>query len=176
MVTFGEVYAAARSPVISFEVFPPKTDPAMANLEQVLPEIVRLRPDFMTVTYGALGSTQERTLDIASKIQNQYKVPTACHLTCVGSSRADLDIILKRIHDAGIRNLVALRGDPPAGETKFVAPKDGLGHANELVQFIREGERAKSRAGATAASALSEHRCFATVARYHRRPCRLPDT
>jgi len=142
MVTFGEVYDAAHGPVISFEVFPPKTDAAMQHLEQVLPEIVQLRPDFMTVTYGALGSTQERTLEIASKIQNQYKVPTACHLTCVGSSKTDLDAILKRIHDAGIRNLVALRGDPPAGETKFVAPKDGLGNANELVEFIRAGERA----------------------------------
>jgi methylenetetrahydrofolate reductase (NADPH) len=142
MVTFGEVYSAKRAPVISFEVFPPKTDAAMQNLELVLPEIVRLRPDFMTVTYGALGSTQERTLDIASKIQNQHKVPTACHLTCVGSSKADLDTTLRRIHDAGIRNIVALRGDPPVGETKFVAPKDGLGHANELVEFIRGGERA----------------------------------
>lgn len=141
MVTFGEVYAAARGPVISFEVFPPKTDAAMQHLEQVLPDIVRLRPDFMTVTYGALGSTQERTLEIASKIQNQYKVPTACHLTCVGSTRSDLDAILRRIHEAGIQNIVALRGDPPAGETKFVAPKDGLGHANELVEFIRAGEK-----------------------------------
>ena len=142
VTTFGQVYRDPQKPIISFEVFPPKTDAAMQNLEQVLPEIVRLRPDFMTVTYGALGSTQERTLDIATTIQNRYKVPTACHLTCVGSSRADLDTILKRIHDSGIRNIVALRGDPPAGETKFVAPKDGLGHANELVDFIRAGEKA----------------------------------
>lgn len=141
MVTFGQVLSEKRSPVISFEVFPPKTDAAMQNLEQVLPEIIQLKPDFMTVTYGALGSTQERTLDIATRIQNRYQVPTACHLTCVGSSKADLDTILQRIHDSGIRNIVALRGDPPAGETKFVAPKDGLGYANELVQFIRAGEK-----------------------------------
>ena len=142
MVTFGEVYKDARKPIISFEVFPPKTDAAMQHLEQVLPEITGLRPDFMTVTYGALGSTQERTLDIATNIQNRFKVPTACHLTCVGSSKADLENILKRINDAGIRNIVALRGDPPAGETKFVPPKDGLSHANELVAFIRASEQA----------------------------------
>jgi methylenetetrahydrofolate reductase (NADPH) len=139
-VIFREFYTQNK-PIISFEVFPPKTDAAMQNLEQVLPEIIGLRPDFMTVTYGALGSTQERTLEIASNIQNRFKVPTACHLTCVGSSRADLENILQRIKAAGIRNIVALRGDPPAGETKFVAPKDGLSHANELVAFIRAAEK-----------------------------------
>jgi methylenetetrahydrofolate reductase (NADPH) len=139
-VIFREFYTKNK-PIISFEVFPPKTDAAMQNLEQIMPEIVGLRPDFMTVTYGALGSTQERTLEIATNIQNRFKVPTACHLTCVGSSRADLENILQRIKAAGIRNIVALRGDPPAGETKFVAPKDGLSHANELVAFIRAAEK-----------------------------------
>ncbi len=114
----------------------------MHHLEQILPQVVALRPDFMTVTYGALGSTQERTLDIATTIQNRFSVPTACHLTCVGSSKSDLDNILQRIGAAGIRNIVALRGDPPAGETKFVAPKDGLAYANELVEFIRAAEKA----------------------------------
>ncbi len=113
----------------------------MDNLRQIMPELTRLRPDFMTVTYGALGSTQERTLEIATTIQNQYQLPTACHLTCVGSSRADLDHILDQIHRAGIRNIVALRGDPPKGETQFVAPKDGLSHANELVSHIRAREK-----------------------------------
>ena len=141
MLTFGQVFREQRNPVISFEVFPPKTDAAMQNLEHVLPEIIRLRPDFMTVTYGALGSTQERTLDIATSIQNRYKGPTACHLTCVGSSKADLEVILQRIHDSGIRNIVALRGDPPSGQLQFVAPKDGLGYANQLVDFIRSHEK-----------------------------------
>ncbi len=113
----------------------------MENLRQIMPDLVGLRPDYMTVTYGALGSTQERTLEIATGIQNKFKLPTACHLTCVGSSRADLDSILDQIHDAGIRNIVALRGDPPKGETAFVAPKDGFGHANELVTHIRAREK-----------------------------------
>ena len=113
----------------------------MENLQQILPDLVRLRPDFMTVTYGALGSTQERTLEIATSIQNKFKLPTACHLTCVGSSRTALDAILDQIHDAGIRNIVALRGDPPKGETEFVAPKDGYSNANELVAHIRAREK-----------------------------------
>jgi methylenetetrahydrofolate reductase (NADPH) len=95
----------------------------------------------MTVTYGALGSTQERTLEIATHIQNSFSLPTACHLTCVGSSRTDLDRIIKTIHSSGIRNIVALRGDPPKGETEFVPPPDGYSHANELVGHIRGLER-----------------------------------
>jgi methylenetetrahydrofolate reductase (NADPH) len=139
-VTFRDFYKNPDKPAISFELFPPKTDAAMDNLRQIMPELTRLRPDFMTVTYGALGSTQERTLEIASSIQNQYTLPTACHLTCVGSSRADLDNILDQIHGTGIRNIVALRGDPPKGETQFVPSPDGLGHANELVSHIRARE------------------------------------
>ena len=113
----------------------------MENLQQVLPDLVGLRPDFITVTYGALGSTQERTLEVATQVQNGFKVPTACHLTCVGSSRADLDTILGRIHNSGIRNIVALRGDPPSGEVSFTRAKDGYAHANELVTHIRASEK-----------------------------------
>lgn len=135
-----EFYKSTSKPVISFEVFPPKSDAAMENLLQIMPELVRLRPDFMTVTYGALGSTRDRTLEIATTIQKQFKLSTACHLTCVGSSRTELDAILDQIHDAGIRNIVALRGDPPRGETEFVPPKDGYAHANELIAHIRARE------------------------------------
>jgi methylenetetrahydrofolate reductase (NADPH) len=95
----------------------------------------------MTVTYGALGSTQERTLEIASKIKNDYNMETACHLTCVGASRTELNYIIKRIYEANIRNIVALRGDPPHGEEAFVPPPDGLAHAHELVKQIREFEK-----------------------------------
>jgi len=140
-VTFASFYKDATKPAISFEVFPPKTEAAMDNLKEILPELVALRPDCMTVTYGALGSTQERTLEIASLIQNQFKVRTACHLTCVGASRSALDGILDEIHASGIRNIVALRGDPPKGEASFVPPKDGYSHANELVTHIRAREK-----------------------------------
>lgn len=134
---FAEFYTGTNGPHISFEVFPPKTDAALASLRRVLPELIALQPSYMTVTYGALGSTRERTLEIAALLKNEYRMESACHLTCVGSSRADLDRILDDIHRAGIENIVALRGDPPKGETAFVPPPDGYGHANELVAHIR---------------------------------------
>ena len=134
---FAEFYAGATGPRISFEVFPPKTDAAMESLHRVLPELIDLGPSYMTVTYGALGSTREPTLEIAALIKREYGMETACHLTCVGSSRADLDRILDDICASGIENIVALRGDPPRGETAFVPPPDGYGHANELVAHIR---------------------------------------
>src|SRR6185437_2856943 len=134
---FAEFYAGTTGPHISFEVFPPKTDAAMQTLRRVVPELIDLGPSYMTVTYGALGSTQERTLEIAALITREYGMESACHLTCVGSSRADLDRILDDIHRAGIENIVALRGDPPKGETAFAPPPDGYSHANELVAHIR---------------------------------------
>jgi methylenetetrahydrofolate reductase (NADPH) len=134
---FPEFYAGATGPHISFEVFPPKTDAAMASLRRVLPELIELAPSYMTVTYGALGSTRERTLEIAALIKREYRMESACHLTCVGSSRADLDRLLDDIRRADIENIVALRGDPPVGETTFAPPPDGYSHANELVAHIR---------------------------------------
>src|SRR6516225_7213215 len=134
---FPEFYTGSTGPHISFEVFPPKTDAAMDSLRRVLPELIDLGPSYMTVTYGALGSTRERTLEIAALLKREYGMETACHLTCVGSSRADLDRILDDIRQAGIENIVALRGDPPRGETAFVPPPDGYSHANELVAHIR---------------------------------------
>jgi methylenetetrahydrofolate reductase (NADPH) len=140
---FAEYFNPRRgsNPVISFEVFPPKTDAAMDNLRRVLPELIELRPTFMTVTYGALGSTRERTLEIATMIRRDFGWESACHLTCVGSSRADLDRILDEIRQAGIENIVALRGDPPKGETSFAPPPDGYSHADELVTHIRRWEQ-----------------------------------
>lgn len=134
---FPEILANRRGPLISFEVFPPKTDAAMGHLRGILPELIALGPTFMTVTYGALGSTRERTLEIAALIKREYKMETACHLTCVGSSRAELERLLDEIRGSGIENIVALRGDPPKGETAFVPPADGHAHANELVAHIR---------------------------------------
>jgi len=136
-----EFYKDNRKPIISFEIFPPKTNKGMENLQLIIPELISLKPNFMTVTYGALGSTQERTLEIASIIKNRYNMETACHLTCVGASRSELDGIIKRIYEANIRNIVALRGDPPRGEETFVPPPDGLSHAYELVKHIRQFEK-----------------------------------
>jgi len=145
LMRFPEYFKDRRKPIISFEIFPPKTDKAMETLLQELPQLVALRPDYITVTYGAMGSTQERTLEIASLIRNRYDMETACHLTCVGASRTELDEILERIFSAGIQNIVALRGDPPKGENAFIPPPDGYSHANELVEHIRRFERQKGR-------------------------------
>ena len=133
---FAEILAQAMRPTFSFELFPPKTQAGLVRLIRILPGLDALHPDYMTVTYGAMGTTRVNTLEIASHIMYRYAIPAACHLTCVGSSRADLDEILLRMHDAGIRNIVALRGDPPMGSTGFEPPPDGYGHANELVEHI----------------------------------------
>ena len=134
---FAELFARAHGPIVSFELFPPKTDAAMESLRGVLPKLVALRPDFMTVTYGALGSTRGRTLEIASQIRREFAMETACHLTCVGSTREEIDRILDDVALTGIENLVALRGDPPAGETSFTPPPGGFRHASELVAHVR---------------------------------------
>ncbi len=132
---FADFYADGR-PAISFELFPPRTERTLAELEERLPRLIDLGPSFMTVTYGALGSTRDRTLEVASKIKLEYGMETAHHLTCVGSSRDEITDILEEIRSNGIDNIVALRGDPPRGETEFTPPADGYGHGNELVEHI----------------------------------------
>lgn len=136
-----------KKPIISFEIFPPKTEKGYDNLKFELSILADLHPDFITVTYGAMGTTRERTLDIASLIKNQFEVESACHLTCVGSTKKDLDSILESIYSAGVRNIVALRGDPPEGEKNFVAPEDGYSYANELVEHIRNFETRTGKEG-----------------------------
>ena len=127
-------------PIISFEIFPPKTNKVMDNLKNELSELAQLRPDFITVTYGAMGTTREKTVDIASLIKNHFGVESACHLTCVGATKTELDILLQTIYDAGVRNIVALRGDPPEGKETFVQSEDGYSYGNELVEHIRNFE------------------------------------
>ncbi len=134
---FSEIYSAADSPVISFEVFPPKSGRGMENLREVLPSLVALAPRFMTVTYGAMGTTRIRTVEIASMIHNEFELECACHLTCVGAHSDQIDAQLDHIHRHGIENIVALRGDPPRGQDSFQAVKGGFSYANELVEHIR---------------------------------------
>lgn len=138
---FSEYYKyGEKKPVISFEIFPPKTETGLENLDSTLRELVGLGPDFITVTYGAMGTTRDKTLEIASLIKNKFGVEAACHLTCVGASRGELDDILLRIYDAGIRNIVAIRGDPPEGVRGLTEPEDGYRYGSELVRHIREFE------------------------------------
>lgn len=129
-----------KRPIISFEIFPPRTDRGYDNLKFELSIMADLHPDLITVTYGAMGTTRDKTLDIASLIKDQFGIEPACHLTCVGATKSELDSILQNIYDSGVRNIVALRGDPPEGEKNFIAPEDGYSHGNQLVEHIRKFE------------------------------------
>ena len=133
---FADFYSK-NYPIISFELFPPRTEKMLAELEERLPKLISLDPSFITVTYGALGSTQDRTLDIASRIKNEYGMETAHHLTCVGASRDQITATLESIQQHKIENIVALRGDPAKGDTTFAAPENGYDHGNQLVEHIR---------------------------------------
>lgn len=126
-----------KHPVFSFEFFPPKSDEAGAQLQQTISDLRSLEPDFVSVTYGAGGSTREKTIEIVSRIKRDTGIEAMAHLTCVGSSAEDLRAVLQRFVDAGIENVLALRGDPPKGQTTFTAVEGGFRYANELVSFIR---------------------------------------
>lgn len=134
---FAEIYEKP-SPVISFELFPPKTEKGVEVLGKRLPKLIDLEPDFISVTHGAMGSTRGRTLEITSKIKNGYGQEVAHHLTCVGSTRDDISRQLEAIQKYGIENIVALRGDPPQGEASFQVVEGGYSHANQLVERISE--------------------------------------
>lgn len=127
---------ARKSPVFSFEFFPPKSDEAVAQLEKTIADLRPLEPDYVSVTYGAGGSTREKTLDLVSRIKREIGIEAMAHLTCVGSTREELREVLDRLIDAGVENVLALRGDPPKGQTDFVATEGGFRHADELTQFI----------------------------------------
>src|SRR5437016_1956845 len=127
------------APVFSFEFSPPKTPAAEEMLYATIADLAPLRPSFVSVTYGAGGSTRERTVELVGRIQNQIGIEAMAHLTCVGHSREEIAAILGRLWDQGIRNVLALRGDPPRGETEFVRPDDGFAYGSELVAFIRAG-------------------------------------
>ena len=118
---------------LSFEVFPPKTSSGYATVAQATQEIAALRPDFMSVTYGAGGGTSEHTIGIASDLHEQYGVPVLTHLTCVSSTRAHVANMLQKFKENGIENVLALRGDIPAGG----APVSDYHYAAELVRDIK---------------------------------------
>jgi methylenetetrahydrofolate reductase (NADPH) len=125
--------------VISFELFPPKTDAGMDALFDNLRDLMQCNPHYVTCTYGAGGSTRSKTLEVLTRFRAAYPaVPCASHLTCVGATRDELEAYVREALALGIENIVALRGDPPAGETHFKAIEGGLSYANELVALLRE--------------------------------------
>ena len=123
-------------PVFSFEFFPPKTDKGAEDLMATCADLkAAVRPDFVSVTYGAGGSTRDRTHQIVTRIQSELGIPTMAHQTCVAASRADIASCLSDLESNGIQNILALRGDPPKGEEEFVAPADGFAHATDLIEY-----------------------------------------
>jgi methylenetetrahydrofolate reductase (NADPH) len=136
----SELFGRGR-PVFSFEFFPPKTDEAAnAMLATVRDLAEMLSPDFVSVTYGAGGSTRGRTVELVSRMQSELGLTTMAHLTCIGHTRAELAALLDRLTSRGIRNVLALRGDVPGG-VKFEPPPDGFAHASELAAFVKERGR-----------------------------------
>ena len=130
----------SSEPSFSFEFFPPKTDEGERNLGRALAELSRLEPTFVSVTYGAGGSTDQKrkTIDIVSSIKAEHGLEAMAHFTCVGATVDELREMLDVMRDAGIQNVLALRGDPPPGQTEWTATEGGLEYSRELIELIRE--------------------------------------
>ena len=124
-------------PTVSFEFFPPKNEQGFAQLYRTIGELHPLRPSYVSVTYGAGGSTRQKTVDLVQRIQNELKIRSMAHLTCVGHTTEELGRIVDELWAAGIRNILALRGDPQAGQTNFVPTEGGFAYADQLVEFVR---------------------------------------
>ncbi|NLD50615.1 MAG: methylenetetrahydrofolate reductase [NAD(P)H], partial [Clostridiaceae bacterium] len=126
-----------KKPVISFEIFPPKLDTPLESIYSTLEQFKELKPDFISVTYGAGGSAKDRTIEIASKIKNEYGIECMAHLTCVGHSENELDLMLSSLEDNKLENILALRGDPPVNQPDFDFSKNVYKYAYELIRHIR---------------------------------------
>src|SRR4051812_23549493 len=138
LMRIDEILAASTEPNFSVEFFPPKTDEGRESLFETVEILRELDPAFFSVTYGAGGATREGTLDTTRAIRDQYGIEAMAHLSCVGERANNLREIIDRIADAGIENILALRGDPPRGQTDFVQPEGGLGSAAELAGLISQ--------------------------------------
>jgi methylenetetrahydrofolate reductase (NADPH) len=131
--------AAANQPVISFEFFPPKTNEGDETLlQKTLPVLNALQPDYCSVTYGAGGGTREKTLMLVDRIQREHGLTAMCHLTCVNASAGELREILLRAQMLGIKNILALRGDPSGGSGEFEKTEGGFEFSSQLIRFIKE--------------------------------------
>lgn len=132
-----QIIENADRPVFSFEFFPPRTPEGETALLRSLERLAPLEPDFVSVTYGAGGSTRSRTIDLVARIRRELGIEAMAHLTCVAATKDDLARVLDQLGEAGVRNVLALRGDPPKGETTFVPSEGGLRYASELVAFVK---------------------------------------
>ncbi|HMP89636.1 MAG TPA: methylenetetrahydrofolate reductase [NAD(P)H] [Kiritimatiellia bacterium] len=137
-ISISSLFQQARRPLLSFEFFPPKDDAGIEALRATCEKLKPVHPDFVTVTYGAGGSTRERTFRVCAMLAEMGFGPVMPHLTCVGSSRDALAELADNIYDKGYRNIMTLRGDPPKGDTTFKAAPDGLSYAVDLVKLLKE--------------------------------------
>lgn len=128
---------ASRRPVRSLEFFPPKDDAGVEALRAAATTLRRMGPDFVSVTYGAGGSTQQRTAQVSDILRQECGFTVMPHLTCVGHTRQELAEIAERLYAAGFRNVMTLRGDPRKGDAAFTAHPDGLRYASELVELLK---------------------------------------
>jgi methylenetetrahydrofolate reductase (NADH) len=129
---------ALGRPCFSFEFFPPKTDEGVENLVATARMLRAFEPAFVSVTYGAGGSTRARTIEVAKRMKRELDLEVMAHVTCVGHTRAELRALFGEIEDAGIENVLALRGDPPRGETAFTPTEGGFRYASELIAMLQE--------------------------------------
>ncbi len=127
----------SKRPLIAFEIFPPRPDVELESIYEHLGQFEALQPDYISVTYGAGGSQKGRTLEIASRIKSRHGIESMAHLTCVGHSVEEIDDMLGKMHEYGLENVLALRGDPPANQPGFDFSKNVYGYARELVDHIR---------------------------------------
>ena len=128
---------AKDKPSFSFEFFPPKSDEGVAALMETASTLLPLKPAFVSVTYGAGGSTRTRTIEVVKALKRDLGLEAMAHLTCVSASISELRSILREVQVAGIDNVLALRGDPPRGQDQFTPQPDGLAHASDLVELVR---------------------------------------
>jgi len=128
---------SAQKPAFSFEFFPPKDQAGVDRLFETVARLQAYDPAYVSVTYGAGGSTRRLTVDLVTRIKRDVGLEAMAHLTCVGATRDDISAVLDQLQEGGIHNVLALRGDPEKGETTFVKSEGGFGYASELAEFIR---------------------------------------
>jgi methylenetetrahydrofolate reductase (NADPH) len=127
-----------QGPHFSFEFFPPKTKESAKTLFDSIKELTELKPSYVSVTYGAGGSTRQLTQDLVLRLQKETNLTIVSHLTCIGASKDEIKKILEVYSENGIENVMALRGDPPKGDTTFTKVTNGFEYASELVAFIKK--------------------------------------
>lgn len=132
-----DIFKNKNKLIKSFELFPPKEDYDYEKLFKTVKELKNLEPDFVSITYGAGGSTRNRTVDIASKIKNEIGIETVAHFTCVNTNKEQISSILDELKAKNIHNILALRGDPPKGQENFTKTIGGFEYASDLVSFIK---------------------------------------